>query len=125
PQENFQEQLALAEMWQALAQQSKNSEHLAAAKAITARIGNDAQAQRNAPALLSLGVMYEGQGNADSAEAAYRQCLAIDPNQRIAQNNLAMLLTKAGKAPDEALKLAMQATRGEHPSLPSFLDTLA
>jgi predicted Zn-dependent protease len=36
-----------------------------------------------------------------------------------------MVLTKQGKALDEALALASRATKGDDPNLPSFLDTLA
>ena len=70
-----------------------------------------ATAVRKQPVILlaALGALKITQGQPDKAEALYRQIIAVDPNNIIALNNLAMLLALTDKDANEALKLINRA----------------
>jgi tetratricopeptide (TPR) repeat protein len=85
--------------------------------------------QLSAPNWLIYASSVAGTGDTAAAEQAYRQALKVDPNNAIAENNLADLLRKRGDAASlkEAQALVVQAI-ANHPDDPnsvSFFDTLA
>jgi tetratricopeptide (TPR) repeat protein len=71
----------------------------------------------------------QGSGDTASAMDAYRRVLAIDPNNSIAQNNLADLLRQDGSLSDlkeaEALVSKAIANHGSEPQAFNYYDTLA
>ena len=72
-------------------------------------------AQESPPLLFALATIDEAQNNLAAAETRYRRVLALMPANPLPANNLAMLLIRTGKSPDEALRLALQA-RGALPN---------
>ncbi len=126
PEDSASEWLALAEMSDRLGRGSNRASHKSMAAAASRREA-DLLKRTGGPAeaFLSLAVLTESSGDPAAAEAAYRDALRRDPNQRIAQNNLAMLLARQDKNLPEALSLAQQAAKGEHRQIASFRDTLA
>jgi len=72
--------------------------------------------------LFYLGDAAQTQGNGTSAEKRYRQALAVEPDQVLALNNLAMLLVQQKKP--GAVALAERAVKAA-PDQPALLDTLA
>lgn len=64
------------------------------------------------PLMFALATLDEADGKPDLAERRYRQVLEVMPGHPLASNNLAMLLLKADRAPEEALQLAEQAREG-------------
>ncbi len=70
-----------------------------------------ASAARKQPVILlaAEGALKITQGQPDQAEALYRQIIAVNPNNIIALNNLAMLLALTDKDANEALKLINRA----------------
>jgi uncharacterized protein (TIGR03790 family) len=79
---------------------------------------------QHAPFHLQLGLLYEGEQNHTAAMAQYRRVLEIQPDNVVALNNLAYAVATHGKAPTEALPLAMKALASA-PRNPVFLDTVA
>jgi tetratricopeptide (TPR) repeat protein len=71
-----------------------------------------------------LGTLSESQGNAGAAMDYYKKALAIQPDQPVAQNNLAFLMLENGQDVDMALSLA-QSARRSMPHSPNTADTLA
>jgi tetratricopeptide (TPR) repeat protein len=71
-----------------------------------------------------LGTLQESQGDRGSATASYKKALAIQPDQAVASNNLAYLMTETGGNLDVALSLA-QTARRVLPNSPDTADTLA
>lgn len=69
------------------------------------------QIQESPPLLFALATIDEAQGNPTAAEEGYRRVLELMPSNPLPANNLAMLLIRAGKSADEALRLAEQARR--------------
>lgn len=67
--------------------------------------------QETPPLVFALATVDEAQGKLDAAERRYRRVLQLMPNNPLPANNLAMLLLRAGKSADEALRLAEQARR--------------
>ena len=65
--------------------------------------------QELVPLLFALGTIEEAQGNVAAAESRYRRVLELAPDNVFANNNLAMLLVREGRAPEEALSFARQA----------------
>jgi len=61
----------------------------------------------------NLGLVLETQGKLAEAEAEYRQALASDPQDRMAQTNLGGVLVKTGRL-DEAGRI-LEAAAAEHP----------
>jgi tetratricopeptide (TPR) repeat protein len=71
-----------------------------------------------------LGTLEESVGNASAAMDYYKKALAIQPDQAVAQNNLAFLMLENGQDVDMALSLAQSARRAM-PHSPNTADTLA
>lgn len=63
-------------------------------------------------------------GKTAEAERAYREALALQPENAFAKNNLAWLLAEKGGNLDDALRLAQEASRQQPDSAP-LADTLA
>ena len=79
---------------------------------------NDAQANT------ILGSLEQTQGDRDKAMVYYKDALKAQPDQPVAQNNLAYLMVESGQNLDVALSLAQNAHR-TMPNAPSTADTLA
>lgn len=71
---------------------------------------------------LMQGVLAEGTGRADLAEAAYERAVALDPQSFVALNQLAWFLAERNRDLDRALDLAIRAD-GLKPGNASILDT--
>jgi tetratricopeptide (TPR) repeat protein len=71
-----------------------------------------------------LGTLQESQGNANAAMDYYKKALVIQPDQAVAENNLAFLMLENGQDVDVALSLAQSARRAM-PNSPNTADTLA
>jgi tetratricopeptide (TPR) repeat protein len=63
-------------------------------------------------------------GKTEDAERAYRETLALQPENALVKNNLAYLLAEKGGNLDDALRLALEASR-QQPANMSLADTLA
>ena len=72
---------------------------------------------------VSLGSLFERQGNWQRAEDSYNQALQIQSDNAIAANNLAYLMLEHGGNVNVALTLAQTGRRGM-PDVPSSADTL-
>lgn len=70
-----------------------------------------------------VGILEDGRGNRDKAEAAYRKALEITPETPIAANNLAWLIADKNGNLDEALRLANAAV-SKNQSVADYYDTL-
>ena len=79
---------------------------------------NDAQGD------VMLGTLYEAQGNVNGATDSYKKALAIQPDNPLAQNNLAFLMLENNQDVDAALTLA-QSARRTLPHSSNTADTLA
>jgi tetratricopeptide (TPR) repeat protein len=73
---------------------------------------------------VTLADLYDAGGRHDEAMALYRRILQTGPDNVVALNNLAFVLTMRGDQPDEALALVNRAIDIAGP-LPEFLDTRA
>lgn len=77
---------------------------------------------------LELGSLAFRRGDMRAAEEGLRRCIALDPRNAEALNNLAWLYATSPKGefhrPEEALELALEASR-LRPNSPHILDTLA
>jgi tetratricopeptide (TPR) repeat protein len=71
-----------------------------------------------------MGTLAEAEGNQNAAMDFYRKALVIQPDQPVAQNNLAFLMLENGQDVDMALSLA-QSARRSMPHSPNTADTLA
>ena len=71
----------------------------------------------------SLGETLIRAGRTDEAKTQYQNLLKSDPNNSLAMNNLAFLLSDTGGDLDEALKLAQRAVQ-KVPGQPNFADTM-
>jgi tetratricopeptide (TPR) repeat protein len=85
--------------------------------------------QATVPLLMTYALACGSLNDAPDAEHAYRQLLKIDPNQPVAQNNLADLLRRED-SPDalteaESLARAAIAQQPNNPNTANFYDTLA
>ncbi len=78
---------------------------------------------RDAGLWIELGGVRRQLGQADAAEAAYRQAVALRPDDPQPLNNLAYQLAEQGRDLDYAAQLARRAAQLE-PTSPAFLDTL-
>jgi tetratricopeptide (TPR) repeat protein len=79
---------------------------------------NDAQGD------VILATLFEAQGNVNAAMDSYKKALAIQPDNPVAQNNLAFLMLNNNQDVDMALSLAESARRSM-PHSPNTADTLA
>jgi predicted Zn-dependent protease len=123
---DIHERLALAETWQALATRSKDPADQAHASKLVDAVASSPDCDKlQAPGLLSLGCLQEGQEKLAPAETNYRKAAQLDPKMGIPQNNLAMLLARKHERLDEALKFAKEAVAVGGNLRASFLDTLA
>ena len=71
-----------------------------------------------------LATLEEARGNANGAMDYYKKALAIQPDNPIAQNNLAFLMLQSGQDVDVALSMA-QSARRSMPHSANTADTLA
>jgi len=71
-----------------------------------------------------LGSLEEAQGDHTNATSDYKRALSLQPDQAVASNNLAYLMTENGGNLDVALSLAQTARRAM-PNSPDTADTLA
>jgi len=71
-----------------------------------------------------LGTLQEAKGNTSAATESYKKTLQLDPNDVVANNNLAYMMVESGQNVDVALNLA-QAARRNAPDAPATADTLA
>jgi tetratricopeptide (TPR) repeat protein len=78
---------------------------------------------KSVPALLQLASIYERTKNYTAARDTYEKLLAINGNNAIALNNLAVVYSERFDQVDKALDLAKRA-RTNFPNNPSFADTL-
>jgi predicted Zn-dependent protease len=78
----------------------------------------------NAGGFAILGTLEESRGNSQKAEEYYKKALQIQPDEFVANNNLACLMLKNGENVDVALTLAQTARRTRQDS-PNVADTLA
>lgn len=101
--------------------QSKNGQ---AAKAIGAWDQWSKAHPGDAGSLAVLGMLEESLGDKRKAEDYYRRALQIQPEQPVANNNLAYLMLENGENVDVALTLA-QTARRVMPNSPNTADTLA
>ncbi len=74
--------------------------------------------------LLSSATHAENTGDIETAEKLYRRALAKDPNQWMAQNNLAVILARRGEKLDDARSLATAAVNAR-PHIATLRDSLA
>lgn len=77
----------------------------------------------NPQARLYLGMLEDATGNRPVAIAHFRKVLEVQPDNAIALNNLAYLLTSEGNRTEEPLRLAQKAVELQ-PQNPEFEDTL-
>ena len=82
-----------------------------------------AEQNKSIPALLQLASIYEKTKNYTAARDAYEKLLAINGNNALALNNLAVVYSERFDQVDKALDLAKRA-RTNFPNNPSFADTL-
>jgi tetratricopeptide (TPR) repeat protein len=78
---------------------------------------------KSVPALLQLSSVYEKIKNYQAARDTYEKLLAINGNNAVALNNLAIIYSERFDQTDKALDLAKRA-RSAFPDNPSFADTL-
>jgi tetratricopeptide (TPR) repeat protein len=78
---------------------------------------------KSVPALLQLASIYERAKNYTAAREAYEKLLAINGNNALALNNLAVIYSERFDQIDKALDLAKRA-RTNFPNNPNFADTL-
>jgi tetratricopeptide (TPR) repeat protein len=78
----------------------------------------------NAQGDVILATLEESRGNASAAMDYYKKALAIQPDNPVAQNNLAFLMLENGQDVDMALSMAESARR-TMPHSPNTADTLA
>lgn len=123
---------ALSAFDEGLAAAPRDPGLLRAASLAAARLGQDdkaigyARELADLPAatpddLVRLAALVEKTGEGSEAAALYRKVLASDPDNWVALNNLAHLLTET--APDEAVSLAERAV-ALAPDVPTLRDTL-
>ena len=90
-------------------------------------IGNLKQAQAMQPDSVTvagtLAMTLEADGQRSAAEERYRGVLKLDPNNAVAMNNLAYLLSENGGDLDEAMSLALQARKSQ-PDMTEISDTV-
>ncbi|MEI8197302.1 MAG: tetratricopeptide repeat protein [Phycisphaerae bacterium] len=123
PAEALDEQVAIASSWRALGA----ARGVPAYQATGRKMIEDLAAKPGAGAAVyvALGMLRQEQGDLTAAEAAYRKCLALDPHQFIAQNNLASLLVlRPGADLTEAKALMADAIKTK-PRVASYYDTQA
>ena len=82
-----------------------------------------AEKNKSIPALVMLASIYEKEKNYTAARDAYEKLLAINGNNALALNNLAVIYSERLDQIDKALDLAKRA-RTNLPNNPSFADTL-
>src|SRR6185312_7218161 len=108
---------ALKALSNAYYQKGNKKKAVETAERLSALLPNDAEQQTY------LAVMYESDGRTAEAEKLYRAVISKDGKQVVALNNLAAMMTKAGKL-DEAVSFGKQAV-ALAPNEPHVLDTLA
>jgi tetratricopeptide (TPR) repeat protein len=125
--DSVDEQEELAEAYIGCAEQQKYPDGYTAARdTLKPLIGTPKMGARQ---WLTYAGAVQGMGDAANAIDAYRRVLSIDPNNSIAQNNLADLLRQDGSLSDlkeaEALANKVIANHGNEPQAFNYYDTLA
>jgi tetratricopeptide (TPR) repeat protein len=128
PKDAVEECVATAAGWVVVANAGKDQEVRQHAdqlvRSATAMVTDSKVAK--APVWTALGSVKETAKDLPGAEAAYLEALKLDPNEPIAQNNLAMMILRRDGDLKEAIRLATAASSVEkHPLRADFLDTLA
>ncbi len=118
------ERITLAAEWQQLADRADDTAALERARSLA----TSAQSEATEDGLVAmaefvLATIDESAGDVSSAQSRYRRVLELQPDNALALNNLAHLLSASGTAVDEALSLAKKAA-GIMPNSPDILDTL-
>jgi tetratricopeptide (TPR) repeat protein len=116
------ERMGIAEALDILGRREKNSQLLQRATQLSIQIAD--QASENLVAQLTAAAQAERMGDSKLAEVYYRRSLAIDPTNWIANNNLAMIILRAGGNTNDAVAYATTAVKS-HPRSPNIYDTLA
>ncbi|MEX0654738.1 MAG: tetratricopeptide repeat protein [Phycisphaeraceae bacterium] len=107
PADERGERMQLAQGWWSLYERTQSASHRDGVRRTLAPM---AEAEPPfAPAVMALAVLEDAAGNKASAEAGYRQALALEPDLSIAANNLAVILHSSGRELDEAVRLARRA----------------
>ncbi len=88
-----------------------------------AKLNAFAEQNKSIPALVLLASIYEKDKNYTAARDAYEKLLAINGNNALALNNLAVVYSERFDQIDNALDLAKRA-RTNFPNNPNFADTL-
>jgi len=122
PADGMDEMVMLVQSWKMLSARTQTKEYGDRARHLIDQVIQHPAA--NARCWLLHGVMAEQGGQLETAEASYRKALTLDPEQHLAKNNLAMVLTTQHVHMDEAIELASQAVEAL-PRDPNYLDTLA
>ena len=113
--------LALARAWGALWERTRDpADHAVAASLIEPLARGP---ERTAGAAFLAGALEEESGRLERAEEFYRTAIEVDGALSMAHNNLAMVLTKRGRA-ESAMQHALEALRLE-PENVEYLDTKA
>jgi tetratricopeptide (TPR) repeat protein len=128
PKDAVEERVATAAGWVVFANAANDQETRQHAdqvvRSATSMITDSTTAK--APVWTALGSVKETANDLPGAEAAYLAALKLDPNEPIAQNNLAMMILRRDGDLKEAIRLAAAASSLEkHPLRADFLDTLA
>jgi Tfp pilus assembly protein PilF len=129
PADAQDERVALAAAWGVLAKTSKDAsvkQNAARSIADADTVLASAKESPSAASWTALASVKETANDVEGAVAAYRNALKADPDEPIAQNNLAMIIIRQGGQIEEATSLAKSAaSRESHPLCADFLDTLA
>ncbi len=114
--------LTAEEHWKLGLSYQRAGEPTRASEEFTAGLRKDG----NDPRLwLSVGYLHQIEGRTDAAEAAYRRTLQLQPDNALANNNLAWLLADRGAYLDAAEGYARRAVAADPARAAAYLDTLA
>jgi tetratricopeptide (TPR) repeat protein len=122
PTDAIGERVGLAEMYTLLGERRKEQALIDKSTSLFGKIAQDPKV--DATALMAAGAQAERHNDVKSAEAFYRRAVAMDKGLWIANNNLAMLLTRASGGKSEAVAFATAAVQAQ-PRMATVRDTLA
>jgi tetratricopeptide (TPR) repeat protein len=119
PEDSVDERITLASAWYKI---GTNDDYRENARAIIQGLAN--RPDVTAGTALKLALTAEQHKDYETAEANYRKALQLEPNNAIANNNLAMCLVTTKEPSQEPVELAKKAVEAQ-PNISSFHDTLA